>query len=78
MKIREARMVLERISEAFGDDLEIIVRASWEGGTPNGNCFDLTGIELDHEHGEGTPFIAFDCGQDFEPPPGAAEEEYGP
>lgn len=66
MTVREARMVLERITEAYGDDLEITVRCSWEEMEPNGNCFSLNGIMLDHEHGEGTPFVAFDCDQDFE------------
>lgn len=50
------------------DDLEVVVRASWEGDEPTGNCFNLSAAVVCDSHADGTDFLALDCDQDIECP----------
>lgn len=62
MTLGELKVKLAALPPEAGD-LEIIVRCSWDGDEPNGNCFDLGGIGIEDNHATGEDFVVFDCDQ---------------
>lgn len=63
MKVGELKSALELVSD---DEMEIIIRCTWEAEEPAGNAFALRGIYQDLDHDTAEPFLALECDQDFE------------
>lgn len=55
---------LQLAVQDISPELPVVIRCTWEGDTPNGNCFNLNSATYDNAHDEeATPFLALDCDQ---------------
>jgi hypothetical protein len=62
MTVRDLKAKLATIT----DDLEVIIRCTWEGDEPANNVFALRSVGEDMDHDTAEFFAALDCDQDFD------------
>jgi hypothetical protein len=65
MTVRDLKAKLATITD---DDLEVIIRCTWEGDEPAGNAFALRSVTQDIDQDTADPFLALDGDQDFDDP----------